>query len=316
MAEAGQLAVHPAVSPGRVLPGQPQHQITDLLASRRAARPGRVGPLAGNQTAVPGQQSPRRHQPTSSQRCREQPGQCRQDRPVGPVRLGPGHLAAEHHHLLAQRQDLRVLGRLTAAQQDQPANDPDHDQVQQTERHGPRSCLNSPTDTNRNSKPMCPVLKRYRPDPQPDRTRRAAARRPPHLGHQPSPARELPAPPAPRRAGHRPARHPRRAPPQAPLPRHRPQQRLAQAPHHRPQPAQPHQPWPDPPQRGMGAHLTGKATKTRPLAATPSRLPGWQRGNSDHVAGPPRPGLPPHRRSLSALFPPQTPFVQRAPSGA
>src|SRR6266516_7276372 len=43
--------------------------------------------------------------------------------PAGPVRCGPGHLAAEHHHLLAQHQDLRVLGRLTAAQQDQPAKD-------------------------------------------------------------------------------------------------------------------------------------------------------------------------------------------------
>ena len=39
---------------------------------------------------------------------------------------------------------------------------------------------------------------------------------------------------------------PRRAAPQTPLPRHRPQQRLAQEPHRRPEPAQPHQPRADP----------------------------------------------------------------------
>jgi hypothetical protein len=34
----------PAVSPGRVLPRHPQHQVADLLAGRRASRPTRVGP--------------------------------------------------------------------------------------------------------------------------------------------------------------------------------------------------------------------------------------------------------------------------------
>jgi hypothetical protein len=153
MAEAGQLAVHPAVSPGRVLPCQPQHQVADLRASPRAAWPVRVGPLAGEETAVPGQEGSRRDQPTTTQRGWQQPGKCRQDRPVGPVRPGPGDLAAQRHHLVPQRHDLYVLGRLASAQQDQPAGHPDHDQVQQTERHRPRSCLNSLTDTNRSSKP-------------------------------------------------------------------------------------------------------------------------------------------------------------------
>jgi hypothetical protein len=90
---------------------------------------------------VPGQQSSWRDQPTITQRCREQPGKCRQDRPVGPVRPGQGHLAAEHHDFVTRHLDLRVLGRLAAAQQNQPAKDADHDQVQQT---------------------PCRVLKRYR----------------------------------------------------------------------------------------------------------------------------------------------------------
>jgi hypothetical protein len=121
-------------------PQLPQHQIANLLTSRRTARPGRVSPVAGNETTMPGQQSSWRDHPTISQRCRKQPGKCCQDRSVGPVRPGLGHLAAEHHDLVKH-----------------------HDQVQQTERHGPRSCLNSPMDTNGRSTPVCRILKRYTP---------------------------------------------------------------------------------------------------------------------------------------------------------
>ncbi len=73
-----------AVPPGGILPRQPQHQVADLLADRRAARPSRVGPLAGNETAVPGQQRSRRDQTTAPQCGRQQPGQGRKDRAVGP----------------------------------------------------------------------------------------------------------------------------------------------------------------------------------------------------------------------------------------
>jgi hypothetical protein len=48
------------------------------------------------------------------------------------------------------------------AQQDQPAEHPDHEQEQQTDRHEPRSCLNPPNPPNRRSRAMYRVLKRYR----------------------------------------------------------------------------------------------------------------------------------------------------------
>jgi hypothetical protein len=98
----------------------------------------------------------------ATQSGRQQPGQGRQDRAVGPIRPGTGHLAAEHHHLMTEHHDLRVLGRLAPAQQDQPAEHPDHEQVQQTDRHEPRSCLNPPNPPNRRSRAMYRVLKRYR----------------------------------------------------------------------------------------------------------------------------------------------------------
>ena len=41
-------------------------------------------------------------------------GRARQDRPVTPVRLGPGDLTPQHRDLLTEHHDLRILGRLTA----------------------------------------------------------------------------------------------------------------------------------------------------------------------------------------------------------
>src|SRR5215472_4362016 len=59
----------------------------------------------------------------------------------------------EHH-------DFRILGCLVAAQQEQPAKYPDHDQVEETRRHKSRSCPNSASGQTAGHDP-CPVLKRY-----------------------------------------------------------------------------------------------------------------------------------------------------------
>jgi hypothetical protein len=132
--------MHPAVPPGRVLPRQPRQQVTDLRAGTRAAWPVRVRSSARDQPAVPGQQCARRDQPMDTQHRWKQPGQRRQDRPVSPVRPGPRDLTAEHRDLMTEHHDLRILGRPAAAQQHQPAKDPDHDQVEQAKGHKPRSC--------------------------------------------------------------------------------------------------------------------------------------------------------------------------------
>ena len=134
------------------------------MSSLVRGRPGsaRIRPLARDQPAVPGQQRARRDQPVGTQHSRQQPGQRRQDRPVGPVRLGPGDLTAQHSDLMTEHHDLRILGRLAAAQQHQPAKDPDHDQVEQAKGHKPRSCRNQPIRPNRSSQHLRRVLKRYR----------------------------------------------------------------------------------------------------------------------------------------------------------
>ena len=115
MTEPAQLTMHPAVAPRAVLPRQSQHQVADLRAGPRPTRPVRVRPPARDQPAVPGQQRARRDEPVGAQHSRKQPGQRRQDRPVGPVRLGPGDLTAEHRNLMTENHDLRILGGLAAA---------------------------------------------------------------------------------------------------------------------------------------------------------------------------------------------------------
>jgi hypothetical protein len=94
--EPAQFTVHPAIFPGWVLPDKPLYQVADLRAGARPAWPVRVRPFACDQLAVPGQQCARRDEPMGAQHSWEQPGQRRQDRPVGPVRPGPGDLTAEH----------------------------------------------------------------------------------------------------------------------------------------------------------------------------------------------------------------------------
>jgi hypothetical protein len=61
----------------------------------------------------------------------------------------------EHH-------DFRVLGCLAAAEQRQPAEDPDHDEVEQAKGHKPRSCRNRPIRPIRRSRHLQRVLKQYR----------------------------------------------------------------------------------------------------------------------------------------------------------
>ena len=56
VSEPGELALDAAVSPARVLPGQPDNEFTQLAVDARATGRVRVGPFLGDQAVVPGQQ--------------------------------------------------------------------------------------------------------------------------------------------------------------------------------------------------------------------------------------------------------------------
>ena len=64
------------------------------------------------------------------------PDQRGHDGSVGPVEPGSWAGAAQHGDLVPEHQQLRVLGSLRAAEQDQPAAEPNEDQVEQAEGHG------------------------------------------------------------------------------------------------------------------------------------------------------------------------------------
>jgi hypothetical protein len=69
---------------------------------------------------------------------------------------------SDKSQVMTEDHDLRILGRLAAAQQHQPAEDLDHEQVEQAEGHKPRSCRNRFIRPSRRSQYLWRVLNRYR----------------------------------------------------------------------------------------------------------------------------------------------------------
>src|SRR5215217_1522050 len=62
-------------------------------------------------------------------------GSARRAGPGRPVEAGLGVGSAEYRDLVAQDEELDVLGRRRAAEQHQPAEDPIEDQIEEAERH-------------------------------------------------------------------------------------------------------------------------------------------------------------------------------------
>ena len=91
VAQAAQLAVDAAVAPGRVLPGQPQHQSAELGRHGRTATPMGIGPPAPDQLPMPPQQRSWLDQQPAPARTGQQPRGSGQHRPVCPVDPRPGH---------------------------------------------------------------------------------------------------------------------------------------------------------------------------------------------------------------------------------
>jgi hypothetical protein len=94
VSESGELALDAAVSPARVLPGQPDNELTQLAVDARAAWPARVGPLFRDQVAVPGQQGGGGDESVAAQFAGQESGQGGQDGPVRPGWAGWAELPA------------------------------------------------------------------------------------------------------------------------------------------------------------------------------------------------------------------------------
>jgi len=72
-----------------------------------------------------------RHEPVVSALRGQQPGQCREDGPVRPGKAWPGDLSAQDRELMAEHQDLSVLGCLPAGQEYEPPGELTEDEVEQ-----------------------------------------------------------------------------------------------------------------------------------------------------------------------------------------
>ncbi len=138
MPEAEELTLDAAVSPSRVLPGQPPDQLTDLLPDRRAPGAIGIGPLVPHHAPVPREQRGGCHDPVQPQVPGQQPHERGYHRTVGPVRFRAGDLAAQDCDLVPQYQDLHVLGGVAAGEQRHPAEQPDHEEVEEANEHNRR----------------------------------------------------------------------------------------------------------------------------------------------------------------------------------
>ena len=170
-AQAGQLAVDPAVPPVGVLASQPADQGPDVPPGRWSAGPaahGPGGPAAADDVAVPahdrvrGDQQP---QPLAA-RFRYHAEQGCEQSPVRPVQLRPSRLPPlQDGELVAQDQDLRGLPRLLTPRQPQPRGDPrDQEEREVGPRARCRCCHRSspasplphpPCDSHRNGRSAC-----------------------------------------------------------------------------------------------------------------------------------------------------------------
>jgi hypothetical protein len=76
-----------------------------------------VGPAARDQAAVPAQQCLRLDQEAGPAGSGQDAADGGQQRPVGEFQLGSWSLAAEDRELVAQDQDLKILGGIAAGEQ-------------------------------------------------------------------------------------------------------------------------------------------------------------------------------------------------------
>ena len=109
--ELEQLSLDPLVSPAGVLGGEPPDQRGDFCACWRSSCAARIGPLPGDQTAVPSKDGSWGDQAVYPQLPWQVPDQGSHDGSVGQVGEGPGIGAAQHGDLVPEQQQLRVRGR-------------------------------------------------------------------------------------------------------------------------------------------------------------------------------------------------------------
>jgi hypothetical protein len=133
--EAEEFTLDAPVPPAWVPPGQLPDQLADFLRDLRASGGVRIGVFVLDDAPVLGEQGGGCHDPVQPKVAGQQPCERCDHGPVCPVRLRPGDAAAQDRDFVSQYQDLHVLGGVASGEEHQPAEQPDHEQIDDAEEH-------------------------------------------------------------------------------------------------------------------------------------------------------------------------------------
>ena len=126
----------------------PQRGFSRAICSTSARTPGRdwwpargvrIGPFPRDLPPVPGQQGSRSHYPVQPEVSGQQPCQGSDHGTVSPVWFRAADVPAQDRDLVPEHEDLRVLNGIAPYQEHQPAEHPDHEQVDEADEHEPRA---------------------------------------------------------------------------------------------------------------------------------------------------------------------------------
>src|ERR1035441_5370968 len=136
-AELLQLADNAEISPPGVLPSQAADQVDRLFGKGRTSWSAmRVGPALFDQRAVPTEDLLGRDEERSPVFSRNKTGQDGDEGPVGPGEAGTGDLPVQHGQLVAEYEDLSVLGRGIHPTDANDLNDEPDETVEKGQGHG------------------------------------------------------------------------------------------------------------------------------------------------------------------------------------
>jgi hypothetical protein len=140
MAEPDQFALHPPMSPARVLSGHSEDELFDRCCSRRTPGPTTCGvvPFPRDQLSVPSQdRGSSDREDLSPAATWHKPGQSGQPCPVdGPV-ADPGDLPAQHGVLVPQHHQLRILAQVFPHQHSGQTEQPAHQMIEDRQQQHP-----------------------------------------------------------------------------------------------------------------------------------------------------------------------------------
>jgi hypothetical protein len=143
-AELLELAHDAQVAPAWVLPCQPKDQLDRLLVQGWAAVASvGIGPSASYEGTMPAKNRPGRDEEGCPPLTRDEPSEGTNERSIRPCEAGTRGLALEHGQLVAQHEDLGVLGHRVHLVDADCSDKSTDEAVEEGERHGQRASFSA-----------------------------------------------------------------------------------------------------------------------------------------------------------------------------